>query len=118
MNEADDDLATFLQGDGDAEMRHAVEEIDRSVDGVDHPLVFRVGVAGIPFFTEHSVFREGSQQSFFQKSLRLPVECQLDVVGEFFVHFEGSSEGAAQSEAGFKRAFFGNGKKCFVSIDR
>ena len=55
MDDAGDDLAIDAQGDGDAEVRDAVEEIYRAVDGIDDPLAVGVLVSGDAFLAVEGV---------------------------------------------------------------
>src|SRR5215469_4010287 len=43
IDDAGDDLALALQGDRDAEMRDAVEEVERAVERIDKPAMLAVG---------------------------------------------------------------------------
>jgi len=48
VDDAGDDLAIDAKGDGNAEVRDAVEEIDRAIDGIDDPLAVGGLIASEP----------------------------------------------------------------------
>src|SRR5690606_4121449 len=77
VDDADHDLAGDAEGDGDAEMGDAVEEIHRAVDGIDDPLAVAVGVAAEAFLAVEGVAGAGAEENVLDELLRLLVEGEL-----------------------------------------
>ena len=64
------DLVPLAQRDRDAEMRDAVEEIHRAIDGIDDPLEGAGLVAGDAFLAIDGVIREVLQEQAGDELLR------------------------------------------------
>ena len=100
VDHSEDGFAVVAEGDGDAEVRDAVEEIDGAVDGVDDPLPRGGLVAGGAFLAEDDVVRASGEDSGFEEDLGFAVEGEFDVVGEFFIDLKIAAEGFFQGDAG------------------
>ena len=85
VDDAGQDVFAFADGDGDAEVGDAVEEVDGAVDGVDDPLEFGVLIAAESFFAVEGVVWELFGDALEDEVLALAVELQLEVVVEGFV---------------------------------
>lgn len=92
VDDAEDDHAIDAQGDGDAEVRDAVEEIHRAIDGVDDPLAVGILVSGDAFLAIDRVVRATEEEDVGDEVLGFLVERELDVVVMSFIDSEGLAE--------------------------
>lgn len=103
VDDAEDDFVADPQGDGDAEVWDAVEEIHGTIDGIDDPVAVRILVSGNAFFAIERVIGTGGEQDVGDEVLGFLIECELDVVMMRFIDREGLSEMFAEEFSGFHR---------------
>ena len=107
VDHAHEDVFSLSQGDGDAEVWDAVEEIDGAIDGIDDPLELGVLIAAEAFFAIEGMVGILGSDAGEDEILGLAVELKLEVVVQGFVdrfvlvkvvakelaHFMGGAEG-------------------------
>ena len=107
VDDAYDDLAFDAEGDGDAEVGDAVEEIHGAIDGIDDPLARGGLVAGDAFFAVECIGGAGIEQDLGDEILRGFIELQFDVVVGGFIDDGELAEFFAQEFSGFERGVGG-----------
>jgi len=103
VNYADNDFTLFSQGDGNAEVRDAIEVIDGPINRIDDPL--KIGgmvFSASPSSPDDGVVWETSPEAIRDQRLRANIKLQLDIVSFFDVHFERSAEVFANQGAGLR----------------
>jgi hypothetical protein len=90
----------LAQGDGNAEVGDAVEEVHRAVDGIDDPMEGAGLIAGDAFLAVDGVIGKLIEDHAGDEFLGLDVELELDVVGFERIDVERGAEVGAQKGAG------------------
>lgn len=85
VDHAHQDIFPSSQGDGDAEMGDAVEEVDGAINGIDDPLVIGILVAAEAFFAIEGVVGITGGNAGEDELLGLTVELELEVVVHGFI---------------------------------
>ena len=107
VNDAEDDFVADAQGDGDAEVGDAVEEIDGAIDGIDDPMAVGVLISGYTFLAIERVGGAGSEEDVGDEVLGFLVEREFDIVVMRFIDREGFAEMFAEEFSGFQSGFDG-----------
>ena len=101
VNDAEDDFVADAQGDGDAEVGDAVEEIDGAIDGIDNPVTVGVLISGDTFLAIERVGGAGSEEDVGDEVLGFLVEREFDIVVMRFIDREGFAKMFAEEFSGF-----------------
>ena len=107
VDDTEDDHAIDAQSDGDAEVRDAVEEIHRAIDGIDDPLALGILVSGDAFFAVKRIVRASEEENVGDEVLGFLVEREFDVVVMLFIDREGFTEMFAKEFSSFKSGLDG-----------
>lgn len=100
VDDAGYDFLAVSEGDGDAEVGDAVEEVDGAVDGIDDPLIVGFLIAADAFFAIEGVVGELAGDALKDEVLGFAVELELEVVVLSFVDIFGLMKVVVKKLAG------------------